>query len=223
MEAVKQKAAATVNRTAAPPLFAQRSAAAAARVQPPSVRLTAPRIQPSLRVSSPGDAAEKEADSTARAVVRMNIPDRAVAFVRTAAGGVFRAVTGKEKEKEEIDRLKPAPPRWQSPQVARFAATGLLRRPDDAVQRKAEGMPNLKANVDAEIRAASAGGNPLPLSVRRFMEPRFKADFSPVRVHTGDRAAKLSRQLNAKAFAVGNNIFFGKGQFQPETERGAAS
>ena len=249
MEAVKQKSAATVvNRSAAQPLHVQRSAAAAARVQPPSVRAAAPRVQlSSLRVSSPSDPAEKEATTTAKKVVSMSIPDRAIAFVRTAAGGVFRQITGKGKEKEnELEREKRLrdPRSWQPPQVARFADTGLFRKPAkeeekerlerlklgqgpkvarfamDGIQRKAEGMPNVGANVAAEIQASKSGGNPLPLSVRRFMEPRFNADFSQVKVHTGDRAAKLNRQLNAKAFAVGGQVFFGKGQFKPETGEG---
>lgn len=248
MEAVKQKSAATVvHRSAAQPLHAQRSAAAAARVQPPSVRAAAPRVQlSSLRVSSPSDPAEKEATATAKKVVSMSIPDRAIAFVRTAAGGVFRAVAGKGKEKEnelERERRLRDPRTWQPPQVARFAGTGLFRKPAkdeerdklerlkagrppkvarlaEGIQRKAEGLPNVSANVAAEIQASKSGGNPLPLSVRRFMEPRFNADFSQVKVHTGDRAAKLNRQLNAKAFAVGGQVFFGKGQFRPETGEG---
>ena len=242
MEAVKQKSAATVNRSAAQPQVQRAAAAASVRVTPPSVRAAAPHVQlSSLKVSTPSDPAEKEADSTARQVVRMSIPDRAVALVKTAAGGVFRQVTGalgikgKEKEKDELELLKLGRPKGMPPQVARFAAPGVYRKPrveeereklakprppELRVQRKAEGMPNLGANVAAEIQASRAGGNPLPLSVRRFMEPRFKADFSKVRVHTGDRAAKLSRQLNAKAFAVGGDVFFGKGQFAPETERG---
>jgi hypothetical protein len=145
----------------------------------------------------------------------MSIPDRAISLVRTAAGGVFRALTGKGKDKEELEKLKLGPRKLQSPQVARFAGTGLFRE-----SSRAEGMPNVSSNLAAEIQASSAGGSPLPLSVRRFMEPRFKADFSQVKVHTGDRAAKLNRQLNAKAFAVGNNVFFGKGQFRPETNEG---
>jgi hypothetical protein len=209
------------------------------------VRVAPARVQTSsLRVSHPGDPAEKEADTTAKKVMSMSIPDRAIAFVRTAAGGVFRALKGKEKEKEdELARLK-REGRTLPPQAARFAAAGLLRKPmkeeerekllpgarpklppqvarfGEAVRRKAEGLPNVKSNVAAEIQSSRAAGNPLPLSVRRFMEPRFQADFSQVRVHTGEKAAKLNRQLNAKAFAVGNSVFFGKGQFRPETGEG---
>ena len=93
--------------------------------------------------------------------------------------------------------------------------------PDQAkINRKAEGMPDLRASVSADIRSAKSGGQPLPLSVRRFMEPRFRADFSRVRIHTDDNAARLNRQVRAKAFAVDNHVFFGQGQFQPETDQG---
>ncbi len=161
----------------------------AAIVRPAAVPAPAARrVQASsLRVSSPADAAEKEAEATARRVVAM--PESGVRDGRKTA----------------------------SPHVARFA--GAMRQPEE-VQRKGEGAPNVGANVAAEIQAASGSGSPLPLSVRRFMEPRFKADFSGVRIHTGEKSAKLNRQLNARAFAVGEQIFFGRGQFRPETAEG---
>jgi hypothetical protein len=52
------------------------------------------------------------------------------------------------------------------------------------------------------------------------MEPRFRADFRGVRVHTGDQAARLNRRLHAQAFTVGNQIFFGSNRFQPDTHGG---
>ena len=171
------------------------------------------RVQASsLRVSSPSDPAEKEADATAKQVVRMAVPESSVALVPTPTGGVFRR-TLKEEEKDRLPRRK-----MESPYVARFA--GALRRKEEPVQRKGEGEPNVAANVAAEIQASTGSGSPLPLSVRRFMEPRFRADFSGVRVHTGDKSARLNRQLNARAFAVGNQVFFGRGHFQPETTAG---
>ncbi len=91
---------------------------------------------------------------------------------------------------------------------------------EDRIQAKAEGTPNVASNVSADIRSSMSGGTPLPLSVRKFMEPRFKADFSNVRIHNDDRSAKLNQQVQAKAFAVSNHVFFGKDQFQPETDEG---
>jgi hypothetical protein len=155
----------------------------------------APRVQTALRVSSPHDPAEREAEATARTVMRMAAPapERVLVPATTGRGAASRRA-------------------WESPHVARFAGTGLLR--------KAEGRPDVAANVEAEIQSSATSGEPLPLSVRRFMEPRFRADFSAVRIHTDGRAAALSRDLNARAFTLGNQIFFGRDQFRPESEAG---
>jgi hypothetical protein len=166
------------------------------------------QIQTSLKVSSPADSAEKEADATARRIMRMSIPEGSIAYVRAngSGHGVFRQVKLEEKDKK-LQRS------FESPYITRFATSGIFTQ-------KAEGQPDVSANVAADIQNSTATGSPLPLSVRRFMEPRFRADFSNVKIHTGDKSAKLNRQVNAHAFALGNNIFFGKDKFQPERDEG---
>ncbi len=142
-----------------------------------------PRVQAApMRVSSPHDAAEREAVSVARQVVQMPAP---AAVVATGA------------------------PR--SPWVQRFAPH---------IQRRGDGAPPLGAAAASEIAAARGGGAPLPPAVRTFMEPRLRADFSSVRVHTDARAAGLATQVQAQAFTVGGDIFFGRGRFQPESADG---
>ncbi|OEZ63945.1 DUF4157 domain-containing protein [Duganella sp. HH105] len=74
----------------------------------------------------------------------------------------------------------------------------------------------------APVSVQTGGGAPLPAGVRSFMEPRFGADFSKVRIHTGADAARQSARLNANAFALGQNIYFGAGQYQPDTPAGKA-
>ncbi|HEX3527305.1 MAG TPA: DUF4157 domain-containing protein [Thermoanaerobaculia bacterium] len=139
------------------------------------------QLQSALKVSSPSDPAEKEAEATARRIVRQPLP---------------------------------------SPSVARFRAAVGAAGPLLSVARKAAGQPpDVTSNMAAEI-AGTSSGSPLPPGVRRFMEPRFRADFGNVRVHAGERAAGLSRQLNAQAFTVSRQIFFGRGRFQPESEEG---
>lgn len=63
-------------------------------------------------------------------------------------------------------------------------------------------------------------GQPLDGGTRAFMEPRFGHDFSGVRVHTDERAAQSARAVNALAYAVGRDIVFGSGQYQPGTMGG---
>ncbi|MEG3437605.1 DUF4157 domain-containing protein [Pannus brasiliensis CCIBt3594] len=125
--------------------------------------------------------------------------------MKTPEGSVFRQIGSAEKDQK-------IQPKFRSPYIDRF--------PAEKIHRKIEGQPNIAANVSADIANSMTTGAPLPLSVRRFMEPRFNANFSDVKVHTGDKSAKLNRQLNARAFTVGNQIFFGKNQFQPEHPEG---
>jgi hypothetical protein len=56
--------------------------------------------------------------------------------------------------------------------------------------------------------------------VRSFMEPRFNADFSNVRVHSDPESAGLSNQLSARAFTYQNHVFFSHDQYQPGTSEG---
>ncbi|TVQ94495.1 MAG: DUF4157 domain-containing protein [Deltaproteobacteria bacterium] len=64
------------------------------------------------------------------------------------------------------------------------------------------------------------GGCPLPGEVRQRMEEAFDHDFSHVRVHTGGRVAKAAAELQAHAFALGADLFFGSQEFAPGTPRG---
>jgi hypothetical protein len=200
----------TVNR----PAPVTQPAASPKMVQRQAVTSQVPaQVQRATKVSSPQDSAEKEADATAKKIMRMSIPEGSIAHVRTESGSVFRQVKQDEKEKK-IQR------QMRSPYIMRFADSGLFTQRDGTLQRKAEGQPNVASNVAANLQSSMASGSPLPLSVRRFMEPRFRADFSNVKVHTGDKSAKLNRQLNAQAFAMGNHIFFGKDKFKPDTQDG---
>ena len=52
------------------------------------------------------------------------------------------------------------------------------------------------------------------------MEPRFRHDFSRVRVHADTQAAESARAVNALAFTVGNDVVFGNGQYAPQTPAG---
>jgi hypothetical protein len=89
------------------------------------------------------------------------------------------------------------------------------------VHRKPAGAkPEVDSKVESEIRASLGQGAALPPKVRRFMEPRFRADFGGVRLHADAKAAGLAAQLSARAFAYGKDIFFARGAYQPDSPAG---
>lgn len=74
--------------------------------------------------------------------------------------------------------------------------------------------------LSAGIRSCQGGGSALPTSVRTKMENSIGADFSRVRVHDDSKAHQMSTELNAHAFTVGNDVFFNKGKYNPESKAG---
>ena len=61
---------------------------------------------------------------------------------------------------------------------------------------------------------------PLDTDTRTFMEPRFRHDFSQVRLHTDGNAAASAQAINALAYTVGRDVVFGRGQYAPQTMAG---
>ena len=66
----------------------------------------------------------------------------------------------------------------------------------------------------------SGGGQPLDSASRAFFEPRLGHDLSNIRIHTGEHASSSAEQVNARAYAVGGDIAFKSGEYNPGTSAG---
>ena len=149
-------------------------------------------IQFKLAIGAANDPLEAEADAMAAGV--MGMAPNAPASNGSAAPVLRRKCScGGEK----CDKCK----QEQEGQVQRKAAASVT--PGEA--------PPI---VHETLRSP---GQPLDSSTRSFFEPRFKRDFSSVRVHADDKAAKSATAVHAFAFTVGQNIVFASGKFAPQT------
>ena len=83
---------------------------------------------------------------------------------------------------------------------------------EEPIQRFADGTAQAQPDLENRLNASQGGGSALPDDVRSFMEPRFGADFSQVRVHTGSEAVQMNRDLSAQAFTHQQDIYFGSGK-----------
>jgi hypothetical protein len=63
-------------------------------------------------------------------------------------------------------------------------------------------------------------GQPLDATSRAFFESRFGHDFSRVRVHHDDEAARSAEELDALAYTTGQDVFFAPNQYHPHTSEG---
>jgi hypothetical protein len=183
----------------------------------PAVAAASPRlIQPRLRIGSADSSYEREADATADRVMAMAAPalqrkcdqceeEELQAGLRR--GDLLQRQPEQEEEEEELQA---------KPQRGEL----LQRQPEQeeeeeelqAKSRRQGGEPGSDLSRRLHRRQ---GGAPLPAAERAFFEPRFGADFSAVRVHSDAAAAELSERINARAFTVGSDIYFNRGEYRP--------
>lgn len=166
---------------------------------------TKPRLQASLKVGALDDPLEREAEAVAERVLRT--PDPAPALAAGSLSGcpdehVCRCPGGCPPEGCGDDAL------YRRPWGARQGNVGAA---------EAGGPPQLDAATASAIQARRVAGQPLPPVARSFFERRLGAALTQVRVHTDSAAAALTRRVRARAFTVGQDVFFGAGEYAPTT------
>ncbi|MEO1623762.1 MAG: DUF4157 domain-containing protein [Bacteroidota bacterium] len=88
-----------------------------------------------------------------------------------------------------------------------------------AIQRK-EQTKSSPATAWPSSSLTSSGGQPLSSPTRQLMEGAFQTNFSSVRLHTNESAARMSQGIQARAFTHGSHIYFNQGQYQPHSTDG---
>lgn len=101
-----------------------------------------------------------------------------------------------------------------------------MQEEEESVQAKAnQNASDADRQGNAEkmeplLRQETGRGRPLENHTRESMEQAFGADFGAVRVHTNAPARWMNKELNAKAFTYGNDIFFNENNYHPDTKAG---
>jgi len=147
-------------------------------------------IQTKLAINKPGDEYEQEANRVAEWVMRM--PEPRLQRACACGGGCPECQT--EELAREHERLQP-----------KHVGSGDL------------GEIAVPPIVDEVL---SAPGQPLDTAARAFMEPRFGYDFSRVRIHTDQLAARSAEAVAAQAYTVGSDVVFGVGRYAPASRHG---
>jgi hypothetical protein len=125
-----------------------------------------------------------------------------------------------DEETEPADSQRRDDPA-DDPDVVRYEAEA-----DDAAERVvAMAEPDSRTrmgrwNGQGSRRGGGDGGDRMPEEVRQSMASRFGFDFGHVRIHTDGEAATLTRQLGARAFTRGHDIYFAAGTFDPASPEG---
>lgn len=146
-------------------------------------------IQTKLRVSEPGDVHEQEADRVADEIMRMPEPQ------------ISRQGFEEEEEEETIQRQVDGDEEEEVQLKGRTVASS----------------DTVSTHEVSSVGQPADGGAPLARSERKFFEPRLGQELGDVRVHTDPRASSSARDLNARAYTLGQDISFGEGEYRPGT------
>lgn len=211
-----------------------------------AARLAARRpawLQARMAVSQPGDALEQEAEQVARAVAKPDAKkDEGKAAKRLARKEIDAEAKLEKKREEQQAKAQAEADAGAKAQGAKDEATAKKGAEPEAAQRRprisravelaqplqrrahatepARAVEQAGADVERRIDVSRGGGTPLPPDARGDMEQRLGHDFSGVRVHADAGAESLAHQLDAEAFTVGQDVYFGAGRFAPGTAEG---
>lgn len=160
-----------------------------------------PTVQLKLAVGPANDHYEQEAD-------------------RVAASVMSESGTPQIQRQEEEDET------IQTKSLASTITPLIQRQSEETdeetpVQRRSYGgQPNVESGLEDVIGRTRGGGQPLPDGLLMRMEKSFGADFSGVRVHANSESDSLNRSLHARAFTTGHDMFFRRGEYNPDSRRG---
>lgn len=123
------------------------------------------------------------------------------------ASASAEASADKEEKKEEDKKLQREPDKKEED--------------DKKIQKKeAGGSTTSTANVSSYIGSLNGKGHAMSPLVNQFFSSRIGYDFTQVRIHTDKEAAESAKNVNAKAYTIGNNIVFNEGQYNTESQEG---
>lgn len=146
------------------------------------------------------------------------------------------ALEGKAKESFDFN------PRLSMPSSIMVKAKLEMDEPNDPDELEADSVANSIVNKGETAKPISWGhsgegialpsqfgdqlaslqghGSHLDGDLKNMMESGFGRNFSSVRLHNDSAAAEMSSSISARAFTVGNDIYFNQGQYNPHTKEG---
>jgi hypothetical protein len=187
------------------------------------------KVQRKMTVNEPGDHFEQQADHVADKVVQHINQPKTVANAATAsttatatatAPATTSAVQKKDDKKEDKQEKEQNGSDKELPRRPVFESDGDPNEGNTLKRNSQSPAPAVSPQTQQKIEGSKGGGEPLPSNTREEMEGAMGTDLSSVRIHNNSEAAGLSNDLQAQAFTHGNDIYFGAGKYDTQSQSG---
>ncbi len=98
---------------------------------------------------------------------------------------------------------------------------GILSESTSEVSRSGDGDAMQTTDAfDEQLQQTKGQGQKLDEETQSELEEHTGTDLSGVNIHTDAQAQEMSESINALAFASGKDLYFGEGNFNPQSEEG---
>jgi hypothetical protein len=125
-----------------------------------------------------------------------------------------------EKKEEDDKKLMRAEAPKKEEEDKKLQRAPEKKEEDKKLQKKESAATPAANHVGSYVSSLNGKGHSMPPLANQFFGERMGYDFSQVKVHTDNEAAESAKSVNAKAYAIGNNIVFNEGQYDPESQEG---
>ncbi len=176
-------------------------------------------VQAKLNIGAPNDPYEQEADAIAdSAIQKISNPttttDATSSLTATSGNSIQRM--NADPEGEEVQMMEEEESAIQ-PKIQLKTETA----DEDTIQRMpGDASPTSTSNFESNLASSKGGGSPLSSETNMEMGNAIGADFSNVRVHTDSNAVQMNKDLGAKAFTNGSDIYFNEGNYDTQSIEG---
>ena len=134
-------------------------------------------------------------------------------------------VQAQAEEEEEMAQLQPAEEEeelqaqaLEKPEDEAFVAG--QTEEEEELQASTNGQTAVNPYTESKLKNNPGSGNKMDAATRHELESGFGADFRYVNIHTDSIAEQMSKELGAQAFTHGNDIYFNKGKYNPQSKEG---
>lgn len=205
-----------------------------------------PKIQTKLKMGSVGDKHEIEADNVADKVVNKTSSGSGLLQSKSDEDVQQKPIsdsissvqlkeekkedTVQKKEKEDDKKVQKKEKKEEDKAVQAKCdncenedkVQKKEKEEDTKVQNKVEKSSNeIQDNkLEEKLNNSKGSGASLDKKTKNEMESGFGTDFSNVKIHTDSNATQMSQEIGAQAFTSGNDVYFNKGKYNPDSKDG---
>lgn len=204
----------------------------------PSNPFFGPKIQTKLTTGTVGDRYEIEADTVADSVVnkrkgagvQQKPISETISKVQKQDLAKEEPLQKKEKDEKKEDKVQKKSDKEEDKKTVQKKCADCegeekkvqkkSEKEKKPVQAKLNKASPVNEGVESDLNSTKNNGHLMDENTKQEMESGFGTDFSNVNIHTDSKAVQMSNQLGAQAFTHGNDVYFNKGKYNPDSKEG---